>query len=152
MFIYSRSTQNSCTVTIMSSRKTFSVDQPLLEQETHIRKKRKLYEYSQSELDSLRSPSSTEHHHTGNGDESYSDDSEISDKSSLHIEYQFPPLRRSASNTDSLCRIASTRGIQPTFASLGVSSLLQNALKGMSIKVPTEVQAACIPPLLEGKP
>jgi len=142
----------------MSSSKrlsTFSVDQPLLEQETHIRKKRKLYEYSQSELDNLRSPSSTEHHqgaHTGNGDESYSDDSEISDKSSLHIEYQFPPLRRSASNTDLLCRIASTRGIQPTFASLGVSSLLQNALKGMSIKVPTEVQAACIPPLLEGKP
>ena len=40
---------------------------------------------------------------------------------------------------------------QATFASLGVSLPLQKALKGMSIKVPTEVQAACIPPLLAGK-
>lgn len=38
-----------------------------------------------------------------------------------------------------------------TFSSLGISALLQAALKSMSIKFPTEVQAACIPPLLEGK-
>lgn len=38
-----------------------------------------------------------------------------------------------------------------TFASLGISPALQKALTGMSIKVPTEVQAACIPPLLAGK-
>lgn len=143
----------------MSSRKklsTFPIDQPL--RETHIRKKRKLSEHSQLELDGLRSPSSTERHKGAgkihNEDESsqISDSSEIPDKSRLHIEYQFPPLRRSARNIDSLCQIVSIGSIQPTFASLGVSSLLQNALKGMSIKVPTEVQAACIPPLLEGKP
>ena len=40
---------------------------------------------------------------------------------------------------------------QITFSSLGISSPLQAALKSMSIKLPTEVQAACIPPLLEGK-
>jgi hypothetical protein len=38
-----------------------------------------------------------------------------------------------------------------TFSSLGISAPLQAALKSMSIKLPTEVQAACIPPLLEGK-
>jgi hypothetical protein len=40
---------------------------------------------------------------------------------------------------------------RPSFASLGVSAPLVNALKGMSIKMPTEVQEACIPPLLAGK-
>lgn len=38
-----------------------------------------------------------------------------------------------------------------TFASLGITSTLFNALSKMSIRVPTEVQAACIPPLLEGE-
>ena len=38
-----------------------------------------------------------------------------------------------------------------TFSSLGISAPLQAALKSMSIQLPTEVQAACIPPLLEGK-
>lgn len=37
-----------------------------------------------------------------------------------------------------------------TFASLGVSKNLQHALSSMSINVPTEVQTACIPPLLAG--
>ncbi|KAF8913846.1 P-loop containing nucleoside triphosphate hydrolase protein [Gymnopilus junonius] len=39
----------------------------------------------------------------------------------------------------------------PSFASLGISLSLLAALKTMSIKVPTEVQAACIPALLAGK-
>ena len=37
-----------------------------------------------------------------------------------------------------------------TFLSLGVSPPLQAALSTMSIRTPTEVQAACIPPLLAG--
>lgn len=38
-----------------------------------------------------------------------------------------------------------------SFAALGISKPLQNALKSISIKVPTEIQSACIPPLLAGK-
>ena len=38
-----------------------------------------------------------------------------------------------------------------SFSSLGISAPLQSALSAMSIKVPTEVQAACIPPLLLGQ-
>ena len=38
-----------------------------------------------------------------------------------------------------------------SFSSLGISVPLQSALSAMSIKAPTEVQAACIPPLLLGQ-
>ena len=38
-----------------------------------------------------------------------------------------------------------------SFSSLGISAPLQSALSAMSIKVPTEVQAACIPPLMLGQ-
>lgn len=40
--------------------------------------------------------------------------------------------------------------VPPSFSSLGISAPLQSALKSMSIKSPTEVQVACIPPLLAG--
>lgn len=39
----------------------------------------------------------------------------------------------------------------PDFTSLGISSPLIAALTAMSIKLPTEVQLACIPPLLAGE-
>lgn len=38
-----------------------------------------------------------------------------------------------------------------TFADLGISKSLQAALASMSINKPTQVQAACIPPLLTGR-
>ena len=37
-----------------------------------------------------------------------------------------------------------------TFAELGVSLSLVSAMNSMSIRTPTEVQATCIPPLLDG--
>ena len=37
-----------------------------------------------------------------------------------------------------------------TFAEVGVSSSLVSAMNKMSIHTPTEIQAACIPPLLDG--
>ncbi|KAJ7368246.1 P-loop containing nucleoside triphosphate hydrolase protein [Mycena albidolilacea] len=39
----------------------------------------------------------------------------------------------------------------PTFSGLGISKALQTALTSMSIRTPTEVQAACVPPLLQGR-
>ncbi len=38
-----------------------------------------------------------------------------------------------------------------SFASLGISSAILNALFKMSIRAPTEIQTACIPPLLQGE-
>ncbi|KAF9534869.1 P-loop containing nucleoside triphosphate hydrolase protein [Crepidotus variabilis] len=51
----------------------------------------------------------------------------------------FPEIQRSPSSNRS------------SFASLGVSAPLISALKGMSIKVPTEVQEVCIPQLIAGR-
>jgi ATP-dependent RNA helicase DDX49/DBP8 len=39
----------------------------------------------------------------------------------------------------------------PSFLSFGISPLLLAALSSMSIKTPTEVQAACIPSILSGE-
>ncbi|KDQ64282.1 hypothetical protein JAAARDRAFT_27907 [Jaapia argillacea MUCL 33604] len=39
----------------------------------------------------------------------------------------------------------------PTFASLDISTSLQAALTKLAIRTPTEIQAACIPPLLAGR-
>lgn len=39
---------------------------------------------------------------------------------------------------------------QVTFSSLGISPLLLSALSKMAIQAPTEIQRACIPPLLSG--
>ncbi|KAF8897484.1 P-loop containing nucleoside triphosphate hydrolase protein [Infundibulicybe gibba] len=41
--------------------------------------------------------------------------------------------------------------LTPSFASFGISQPLQDALAAMSIRTPTEVQIACIPPLLAGR-
>ncbi|KAJ7179937.1 P-loop containing nucleoside triphosphate hydrolase protein [Mycena crocata] len=41
--------------------------------------------------------------------------------------------------------------LSSTFSGLGISPPLQSALTSMSIRAPTEVQAACIPPLLQGR-
>lgn len=38
----------------------------------------------------------------------------------------------------------------PTFSEMGVASSLVSAMSQMSIRTPTEIQAACIPPLLDG--
>src|SRR5947209_7885951 len=38
-----------------------------------------------------------------------------------------------------------------TFKELGLNSWLVDALKAMSIKFPSEIQKACIPPILKGK-
>ncbi|SCV72348.1 BQ2448_3885 [Microbotryum intermedium] len=45
---------------------------------------------------------------------------------------------------------ATTTKIHTSFAQLGVERFLCNALQAMSIRQPTEVQAACIPPILAG--
>lgn len=72
--------------------------------------------------------------------------------SALAVEDRFGFSSRDKSKS----QIAETSqpGSKPTFASfssLGISAPLQAALTSMSILNPTEVQAACIPPLLSGE-
>ncbi|TFK43590.1 P-loop containing nucleoside triphosphate hydrolase protein [Crucibulum laeve] len=44
-----------------------------------------------------------------------------------------------------------TTPLPSSFSTLGISATLESALASMSIKTPTEVQAACVPPLLAGR-
>lgn len=41
--------------------------------------------------------------------------------------------------------------VAESFASLGVQPFLVQALDAMAIRLPTEVQAMCIPPILSGE-
>ncbi|KAF4574938.1 putative RNA helicase [Pleurotus pulmonarius] len=60
-------------------------------------------------------------------------------------------LGRAAPKRDTPAQRAQPSPHVESFAALGISQSLQNALKSISIKVPTEIQRACIPPLLEGE-
>ncbi len=45
----------------------------------------------------------------------------------------------------------SSKPLPTSYESMGISSVLVSALAKMSIRTPTEIQAACIPPLLAGE-
>ena len=46
---------------------------------------------------------------------------------------------------------SSSKPLPKSFEDFGISSALLSALHKMSIRAPTEIQAACIPPLLQGE-
>lgn len=69
------------------------------------------------------------------GDDSFAVSSRLKIKSRA-------PLKKSEANTQHPLK---------SFSSLGVSQTLEAALSAMSIRMPTEVQMACIPPLLAGE-
>lgn len=58
---------------------------------------------------------------------------------------------RSAATPTSVPQEPPAQPAATTFSSLGISPALLSALSSMSIRMPTEVQAACIPPLLQGE-
>nr|VWO95192.1 ATP-dependent RNA helicase CshA (EC [Ganoderma boninense] len=121
-----------------------------------------------------------EHHGDGGDSESGSEedgddsDSGSGDESDLS-QHAAPPIsiprREEDENQDEDSRFASSRisfkpratktaAFQPplrtkplpaSFETMGISSVLVSALAKMHIQSPTEIQAACIPPLLEGE-
>jgi ATP-dependent RNA helicase DDX49/DBP8 len=52
--------------------------------------------------------------------------------------------------TSRIVKLTPPKPMATAFSELGISPPLEAALRSMSIQVPTEVQAACIPPLLDG--
>ncbi|SRR5260221_8894411 len=129
----------------------YSVDDLLRSQEGPARKKRRLSDSDSERL--LADSSDTDRVEGGQSrhvdSDSDSDTSGETDQQSFVVEDRLTSVRPSKTQTPPSVPTSKTR--QTTFASLGISSPLQGALTGMSIKVPTEVQAACIPPLLAGK-
>lgn len=80
------------------------------------------------------------------------------DEDKVHILPSLTPIERISiarrpmkGSADQKSTNAHTPTPLSSFASLGISAPLQAPLASMSIKTPTEVQAACIPPLLAGE-
>lgn len=90
-----------------------------------------------------------------------STDSEIGKESSLidddpigRLDESSSPLRSRVDVKPRLVhqrRLSSGAGKPVTFSSLGISPPLLSALSKMAIRAPTEIQQACIPPLLAGQ-
>ncbi|KAF8812387.1 DEAD-domain-containing protein [Phlegmacium glaucopus] len=124
---------------------TLTADDLLRRQEQPLRKKRRL-SYSDSENDSSseapsESGSNELTHAISDDGESFQANSAMED----HSRFSNRTITRSPKLQES------PPANSCTFSSLGISAPLRTALKNMSIKLPTEVQAACIPPLLEGR-
>jgi ATP-dependent RNA helicase DDX49/DBP8 len=106
---------------------------------------------------------SAEEASTSNESSSPSQDAQITDEE-LESIFTITPTERVPLGTKSPKSIAtrmegqakkstssSSSSSSSSFSALGISAPLQAALTAMSIKVPTEVQRACIPPLLAGE-
>ena len=92
---------------------------------------------------SIKRPKSGDSSHESNSDEA--DDSVIAVPTSLSNLSRFKP------KAQTVVAAKKMKAREPSsFAQLGISAPLQAALKAMSIRSPTEVQAACIPPLMSG--
>ncbi|KAK0206466.1 P-loop containing nucleoside triphosphate hydrolase protein [Desarmillaria ectypa] len=92
-------------------------------------------------------------------EDTYSDDSDAGDKlRQIQSDEEIPAgelnsLSRFKTKDPSQLRpaLTATTSKHTSFPDLGISRPLQAALTSMSIRMPTEVQAACIPPLLSGR-
>ncbi|KAI0082472.1 DEAD-domain-containing protein [Panus rudis PR-1116 ss-1] len=153
-------------------RKDLSVDELMRMQEGPPSKRlRSEYLDSDADEDSIREPLSssrlsrhTKEFDSSNSDTDFSYDSENSDD-----ENPLPPFpsnlgiddndNTSSSRVSLLPResmpVSSPQSLNTkpllSFALFGISNALLGALSRMSIKTPTEIQAACIPPILAGR-
>ena len=150
--------------------KALSVDDLLKQQEWPICKKRRLSESnedsgnegsessseeesaSDSEGDDKESLPENLGDDDGDGDEEETDASNSHEASELNIEGRLGLFGRTKVRIPAaVAPPADAPNSRPSFSSLGISTQLQKALNSMSIKEPTEVQSACIPPLLSGE-
>ncbi|KAF5370047.1 hypothetical protein D9758_001105 [Tetrapyrgos nigripes] len=88
-----------------------------------------------------------------NSSSSSEEESRLEVKERVSFGTRMPTRTRTQTQTQTpaLKKPEPRRKTPTSFAELGISSPLQSALKMMSIHTPTEVQAACIPPLLNGR-
>jgi len=71
------------------------------------------------------------------------------DEATIPSRFSFESLQGNGTKETTVPPLVSSP-LPPTFAGLGASSSLVSAMNKMSIHTPTEIQAACIPPLLDG--
>lgn len=116
-----------------TKRRPLTIDDLLRKQEESPRKRAKLSEEPASEEE----------------DGTESDSDEVQEDASPEAETN-RPFQFSRVHEKTVIESPALSQSKETFGSLGVSQVLQNALGSMSIRLPTEIQAACIPPLLAG--
>ena len=140
----------------------YTLDDLQRRQEEPVRKRRRLSVEPDSESEGEDAEASTSSdreepgHLQGRGleSESGSDDDFYhagSRQSGLVMEDRLGPFPRVGETSKWTTSAATSSTTSSSFSSFGISLPLQNALKSMSIKQPTEVQTACIPPLLAGE-
>ena len=143
--------------TRMTRRRNVTTDDLLRSQEEPYRKRRKLQDTV--ETDSEDTASEVDNENLSTGDESGEGSDQVKDDVNGEIKAlenvsKFVVHDRLDSSTrkmgSSVVQFKPETQPLASFASLGISDSLQSALTSMSIKMPTEVQAACIPPLLAG--
>ncbi|KAJ7781301.1 P-loop containing nucleoside triphosphate hydrolase protein [Mycena metata] len=152
----------------MSKRKSLTADDLLRQQEGP---QKRVKTFRPASPSSSRGSDHSDNGQNDSADSSASSDSDnilaqedIDDDDESDEEDSPPPISLSKSpgaSSDSHSRLTlkprtdhdpPTRPTPPaTFSGLGISAPLQAALTSMSIRAPTEVQAACIPPLLQGR-
>ena len=130
--------------TTPQSRRTLSRNP--LHQEGPAKKKRRLSRSESSPDDSEEGSNSSEQ---DAADLMHSDPEDIID---IHSDFIVEDRLGSSGQHEkpSMPRKLLPSAVPASFSSLGISAPLQSALKSMSIKSPTEVQVACIPPILAG--
>lgn len=136
-----------------TKRRTVTTDDLLRIQEEPQSKRIKLSDPAAADLGSDTDGSQVEtyrdEHHPSDEDSDSDSDSDSAEFSSHDDLSSFSRVKPPPSGADAKLKV--TQPPRPTsFASLGVSPDLQSALSTISIRTPTEVQAACIPPLLSG--
>lgn len=119
-----------------------------LHREGPARKKRRLSHFESSPDDLEEGSNSSEQNVA---DFMHSDPEDIIDSNYIHSDFVVEDrLGSSGQHEKPPMPQKLPPSVPASFSSLGISPPLQSALKSMSIKSPTEVQLACIPPLLAG--
>lgn len=139
----------------------YTLDDLQRRQEEPVRKRRRLSVEPDSESEGEDAEASTSSdreepgHLQGRGLDSESDSEDdfyhAGSRQSGFMEDLLGPFSRVGEASKWTTPAATSSTTPSSFSSFGISLPLQNALKSMSIKQPTEVQTACIPPLLAGK-
>lgn len=144
--------------TRVTRRRNVTTDDLLRSQEEPYRKRRKLQDAAETDSEDPASELDDESLRTGDesgeGSDQAKDDINGDIKTQNHVSKLVVHDRFDFSTRKTESSVVQFKPeTQPlaSFASLGISDSLQSALTSMSIKTPTEVQAACIPPLLAGR-
>ncbi|KAJ7129747.1 P-loop containing nucleoside triphosphate hydrolase protein [Mycena epipterygia] len=138
----------------MGKRKSLTTDDLLRQQETpQKRLKTSVYQSRTTGSDSETSGAENENatHSEEDQDADATDEEDSDQPEALEESPETPSSSRLTLKPRTDHKPVPRPSPSTTWSGLGIAASLQSALTSMSIRTPTEVQAACIPPLLQGR-